>query len=598
MTPAIDLNDVHQSLLADLHKESLRHPQFGVPLVTSNTSNTPLHTIQDLDKRIEFAEQSLEQVYFCLLSHVAMAKRRRNTFLPISKLPTEILGAILEMTCDLKDGQECSGEQSPNHMEHLRTLAAVSSQFFSVVMGMATLWAVADWRCSPSQVKMCLKRSRGALLAVEYNTRGEYTGEYTSKRTIVPRWWDDSLISKHVARWRDVKLEVNSVEELGILSKLSAPQLQRIAIDTHWFPRGEPIHLFGGKAPKLRTMDLSGIPVHWEWDPSMIANLRSLVLRHCLISEATAGAFLSAIKSSSILQKLIIHDVRFGGMVDLTPVSESPSRLYSLKEMEITEVPFDVSRYFFRAIRAPRVQSATVQFSVQGGIEAWGQHVLHCLDNSILHHVEQALHIELQFGDGTGRISLCTDFGPPVLLNVEGLHLHPDGIKWLLENIVSHRKQPTLSVRLSSFNSPDPRNTQKILPHFLRLRDVTRLELESDGYQPLLEFSLLRRPVPGVDEEQWLWPRLNSVTVSGDGWESAAQDVLELVQGRLEGRSVIGDIEDASADEHERPGRPARIQTVNMPKIACFSKSTMDQLNHLVPNFQLPREPFYPFDEP
>ncbi|KAG8928165.1 hypothetical protein FRC01_006375 [Tulasnella sp. 417] len=590
-TPTDGLNDIRKSLLAGLHDESERNPQFGVAFVASNASKTPLSTVEDLDKRIDFAGQRLEDAYLRLLSHVATAKKRRNTFLPISKLPVEILGAIFEMTCDIEQVQKWSVmKQRPNHVEHLRNLAAVSSQFSSVVMGTATLWAVADCRCSPSQVNMCLKKSQGASIAVKHNWRGEY--KITNDRFATG--WFDSLISEHVARWRDAELFFNSSKGLEMLPKEAAPQLQRIVVDTEYISFGEPIHLFGGKAPNLRILDLTRIHLHWEWDPGMIVNLRSLVLRDITISEATTRSFLSVIQLSSMLEKLVICDVRLGHTVNLTP--GSPSRLDSLKEIAITRVPWDVSRYFIGTIQAPHVQSTTVEFWDQGKIEDWGQLIVSCLDNSILHHVEQALQIELHLSNRAARMSLFKDLGPPVLLNLVGPDLDPDSIGWLLENIVARRKQPTFSIRLSNYELIDHEHVQKIVPHLLRLQDVTKLEIESEGWEPLLEPSLLSRPVSETGQEHWLWPRLNSLTVTGSGWEGAAQDVLDIVEGRLEGPSLFGDVEDAAADEHERPSRPARIQTVNMPRIDCFSKATADQLNNLVRECQLPPEP--PIAEP
>ncbi|KAG8928164.1 hypothetical protein FRC01_006374 [Tulasnella sp. 417] len=589
ITPTNWLNEIHQSLLADLQEGSEHDPHFGVTSVTSNPSVAPLRIVQDLDQCIKIAEQSLEKAYLRLLSPLTTAKRRRNTtFSPNFKLPAEILGTILEMTCDIEPVQNAG--QRPNHVEHLHNLAAVSWQLFSVVMGTPTLWAVADWRCSLSQVELCLRRSREASIAVRYDWRSEYKS--INKRFSVR--WPVSFISKHVARWRDAELLFKFLgPRLEMLPTVAAPQLQRIVVKTKYFSIGEPIHLFGGNAPKLRIIDLTGIHLHWEWDPGMIANLRSLVLRDITISEATAGSFLSTIQLYAMLEELDICNVRFRGNVDLKPVRAS--WLGNLKEMAITGVPCDVSRYFMETIRAPHVRLVMVQFSVQGGIEDWGQCIIRCLDNSILHHVEQALQIRLYLDNKVVEIGLYKDSGPPVILCLDGVYLNPDAIGWLLDNIVAHQKQPTFTVRLSSFKLADQENMRKILPHFLRLRDVTILELDR---LPLLQPSLLSRPVSWAGEKQWLWPRLNKVSVCGSGWESAEQDVLAIVKGRLEGPSVIGDLEDAAPDEHERRSRPARIQTLNMPEIGYFSKAVMEQLEDLVPDCKLPPKPFPPSHVP
>ncbi|KIO22255.1 hypothetical protein M407DRAFT_216755 [Tulasnella calospora MUT 4182] len=586
INPIIGLDKIHRSLLVGLQEESQRNPQLGATSVLSNSSDAPLRSVQDLDKRIEFAEQSLKEAYLLLISHVTAAKRRRNALLPISKLPTEILGAILEMTYDLDSCQERSTDQRPSHTEHLLTFAAVSSQFFSAVMGTATLWAVADWRCSPSQVKRCLERSRGALLAVKYHSRGEST----TKRTMVPTRGVDSLISEHIARWRDADLVLDSEKDLKTLSKWAAPQLRRIAIDYIDIDEtlGKPIHLFGGNAPNLTIIDLRGIHVHWEWDPNMIANLRSLVLQGVLISKASVGSFLSSIQSFSTLQKLVIRHVQLDDAADLIPVS--PSWLNSLKELEIRGVAKDVFRYLLGTIRAPHVQNVTVDSPFYWDTEDWGQLLLRYLDNSILQDVEQALHVELSFSDRGARISLFTGLGPPLVLNLDGDEVNPDAMEWLLENIVADRKRSTLGIRLSGNYPATARN---IGPLWLRLHGVTKLELESNGHGPPIPPAFFSRPTSMAGEEQWVWPRLTSVIVNGRGWESAGQDILAIVKGRLAGSSVACETEDAG--EHKDRGRPAPIQTVHMPNIMCLSESTAGQLKNLVPDIRLPEEILSPF---
>ncbi|KAG8922960.1 hypothetical protein FRC00_006807, partial [Tulasnella sp. 408] len=173
-------------------------------------------------------------------------------------------------------------------------------------------------------------------------------------RTISPTWWFDTLISEHIARWRDAELVVNS-EELESLCERAAPQLRSIVINNWYETHGKPVHLFRGNAPKLRVIDLTGIHSHWEWDPSMIMNLRSIALRDVLISKGSVGSFLSMIQSPLMLEKLVICKLRLEGAVDLTPVS--PSWLYSLKELGVTGLSYDILRYLFGTIRAPNIQT-------------------------------------------------------------------------------------------------------------------------------------------------------------------------------------------------------------------------------------------------
>ncbi|KIO22254.1 hypothetical protein M407DRAFT_10013 [Tulasnella calospora MUT 4182] len=547
----------------------------------------------DLDKRIEFAEQSLKEAYLLLISHVTAANRQRNALLPIFKLPTEILGTILEMTCDLDTiaSQIRFADQEPNHVEHLLNLGAVSSRFLSVVIGTAALWAVADWRCSPSQVKRCLERSRGALITVEYDWRAAFIGS----RTMVPTWWVDSFISEHIARWREVDLVFGSEslpDVVALLSGGAAPLLRMVVV--YWVESretvGKAIHLFGGNAPNLTIIDLRGIHVHWEWDPNIIANLRSLVLCGVLISKASVGSFLSLIQSS-MLEKLAIRRLRLDGTADLTPVS--PSWLNRLKEISIMDVHYDVFRYFFGTIRAPHIQSAAVHFlhDLQVGTKDWGQLLLHCL-SSIPQNVEQALHIELYFDYGAVQISLLSDVGPPVLVNLRAGRTVPDlaTIDWVIESILVYRKRSTFSVRFSGYPEEYIR---EILPSLLRLTDVTGVELElaasaewalSAGWTAGPWF--LSCPVPKASGKQWLWPELTNVTVHGRGWEGVGDYILLIVKGRLEASSSSCDW-DATC-ENEEQGRPVPIQSVRIKDVLGLPRSEAEQLENLVQDIELP----------
>ncbi|KAG9046483.1 hypothetical protein FS837_004326 [Tulasnella sp. UAMH 9824] len=271
-------------------------------------------------------------------------------------------------------------------------------------MSTATLWAIADWGCSPSQVTRCLERSRGAPISVKYFSRRDYLGdEYMSR----PTEWFGNLISEHSARWQDIRWVADSPKELKPLAKSAAPQLRRLVVDCGFHTHenySDPLHLFEGNAPNLRVVELSRFFIHWEWAPSMIANLRSLVLRGVRISEDSVGSFFSTILSSSMLEKLVIWYPRFDGLVNVPPVS--PTWLHSLKEIEIIGTFETAFRYFLGTIRAPNIRNAKVDYPYRMGTEDWGPLLLRCLDNSILQHVEQALHIELYFRFGAVRVSL------------------------------------------------------------------------------------------------------------------------------------------------------------------------------------------------
>ncbi|KAG9046481.1 hypothetical protein FS837_004324 [Tulasnella sp. UAMH 9824] len=578
-TSTTAFDEIYRSFLASLQEETQRNPQLGAASVISNYSGTPLCSVQDLDEFISSVEQSLEEAYLRLTSHVAAAKRRRNALLPISKLPTEILGGILELTCDLEPGEECSTGQKLSHIEYLLTLTAVSSQFLSVAMATPTLWTVADGRCSPSQVKKCLERSRGRLITVKYSSI--YGPK--SDRTIVPTWWFDTLISEHIARWRDAELVVDS-EELESLCELAAPQLRRIVIKHLYETHGKPVHLFRGNAPKLRVIDLTGIHSHWEWDRSMIMNLRSIALRDVLISRASVGSFLSVIQSSLMLEKLVIFKLQLEGAVDLTPVF--PSWLYSLKELGITMVSYDVLGYFLGTIRAPNIQTVAVDPPCPWNTEEWGQLLLGCLDNSILQHINQAQHIELSFDHRAVQICLSLAEGPPVLFGLDGqsARLGVVAVDWVLENILVYRKRSTFSVRFASYIEVYIRD---ILPSLLRLQDVTGLELDLDvppGCSPDPWF--LSCPVSGAGGKQWLWPRLTTVTVRGQGWDGVGDYILPIVKSRLEASSASCDWKPTR--ECGKGGRPALIHSVWIKDLSWLSKSTATQLKNLVSNIELP----------
>ncbi|KAG9046480.1 hypothetical protein FS837_004323 [Tulasnella sp. UAMH 9824] len=445
-------------------------------------------------------------------------------------------------------------------------------------MNTATLWAMADWRCSPSQLEMCLERSQNASIAVRCYLRGDKF--WRSINASNSKWDLDGAISEHISRWRDAEFFVHSSQDLENVSELAAPQLQRLAVNCRAQQPYDAIHLFGGKAPNLKIIDLHRIYIHWEWDPVMIANLRSMELHEVRVSEASVGCFLSMIQSSDSLEKLTICLLRLDGAADQTRVS--PSWFNRLKEIEIMKVAPDVLHYLLGTIRAPHVRNIAVDFPY-GWKEDWGQLLLHCVDYSIIQHVKQAQHIELWINLQNTQIALSSDLGPPVSFGLTGDDLDPVALKWMLDNVLVHRNRSTLRVRFST-NMGEA--LQDILPSLLQLHDVDAAELEMTGLSTSWSCcpQFLGHPVFEAGRDEWVWPRLTSLTVRGRGWMGAGGDILAIVKARLEASSGAFD----TAGGHEEQVRPAAIQTLRIKDLSVITLLTVRQLENLVPDIRFP----------
>lgn len=487
------------------------------------------------------------------------------------------------MVFDMNSSWDYSTKEGQSHVERLLAVGAVSSRFFSTIMDTATLWAVADWRCSPSQLERCLERSQNASIAVRCFLRGDKF--WRSLNTSDSKWDLDGTISKHISRWRDAEFFVHSSEDLEDLSDHAAPQLQRLAVNCRMQPYDYASHVFGGKAPNLRIIELHRMYIHWEWDPGMIANLRSMELHEVRVSEASVGCFLSMIQSSNSLEKLVICNLWLDGTVDRTKLS--PSYFYSLKEMGIAKVAPDVLHYLLGTIRAPNVRNTEIDFSCYcEWKEDWGQQLLRCVDHSILQHVKQAQHIELQVNLQNAQIALFSDLGPPVNFGLAGNDLDPLALRWMLDNVLAHRNRSTLSVRLST-NMGEV--LQEILPFLLQLHDVGAAELDFTGLSTSWSScpKFLGHPVSETGRGEWVWPRLTSLTVRGPGWVGAGGDILAIVKARLEASSRSFDLEDTEGG-HQEEGRPASIQTLRIKDLPVITTSVARQLENLVPDIQLP----------
>ncbi|KAG8898427.1 hypothetical protein FRC01_010920 [Tulasnella sp. 417] len=452
-------------------------------------------------------------------------------------------------------------------------------------MDTATLWAIADWRCSPDQVKTYLKRSKDSLIKVKYDSISMTCLRNRDSKNL---WWEDSPILEHMARWGDVELALDFEAELEGLCGLAAPELRKLAIDYRSGPLSKPVHLFEGNTPKLRTMDLRGVHLHWEWDAAMIANLRSLALQGVQISKASTQSFLSVVRSAPMLEELILRNLQLDSDANLRPASPSNLNLHSLKELCITDVSYDIFRYFFGTIRAPNVKKVALDLPSFWNVEGWSKLLLGCLDNALLKLVGEARRLELYFDHRTFQMSGIPDVGPPSLFRLEweSLRLPLEAVEWVLKNILVYRKWPTLTVRFSGCMET---YIQNILPSLFWLEDVTAVELELDvpfEYSPDHSFlscrsvSVTDRPAAG---KQWLWPNLTTVTINGQGWVGAGDYMLSIVNSRRQASSDPNDLNSIGVSRKVVP-----IQRVRIKDLSKLSESAAEQLQSLVPDIQLP----------
>ncbi|KAG8983865.1 hypothetical protein FRB90_005685, partial [Tulasnella sp. 427] len=282
-------------LLESTHRENkeIREATLNRENVSSRQCS-----LDDANHKISALELTLDAVRGEFASKIQEARRKRNAFLPISRLPRELLAEIFYIQCD-----------TYNRFKQLKNSASVCSEWLTVVRSTPMLWSVLDSNCPLDLLPVVIRNSKSSPLRVQVfwpsfdssNPPPETIARYRRFFEIV------AADSRLTDRWSSVSMllppNVGPIKDyLGIpLLNLRRAYFRN---NTGLWTQG-PVKLLGGDCGRLEEFDLEGIPV--QWDAFKLKGLRLLSLKYEAPSSSTK--LLEMLAASPELESLTLSDL-------------------------------------------------------------------------------------------------------------------------------------------------------------------------------------------------------------------------------------------------------------------------------------------------
>lgn len=249
----------------------------------------------------------------------------KNLLSPVSRIPPEISTQIFGLVVH---------EESETAMQ-LQQLMLVSRLWRAIVDGTPALWS----RIAPGRVggvgylTRALSRSGNLPLTVDYNFQTTYK---------IPPNPFLTEISKHILRWREVRLVLSGRSEaISLLNALPPERLESFHCDIV-NDRGGYIPIFGGRTlPALRHVSLRSCGIHWS--SGQLSNLNTLDLSHFNQHNGPSlEQFLEILDQCPLLTTLRFHHLLHPSTRDVQtcpPSFSLPIQLDHLKSLNLQANP-------------------------------------------------------------------------------------------------------------------------------------------------------------------------------------------------------------------------------------------------------------------
>ncbi|KAG9023068.1 hypothetical protein FS837_006015 [Tulasnella sp. UAMH 9824] len=478
----------------------------------------------DIDRRtLAQCEENLgtlRSVQKLLERRVASVGRRRNTFAPINALPPELLVTIFMFTIDDDWGGTYASQA---------TLALVCSHWYHLVNDSPSLWTdIRNLTGTPlAWVTRALEKSKGAPLNITFTS--SWGMEPAAQNVFL------DAIFPHAHRWKAVSLWLEGqAQGLEAMATLSAPLLEyfSLSIDEHggWAP-DQPLNIFGGqRPPRLRELDLAGVPI--PWNPTIFCQLTSLSISRIFRLGPSVDQLLAVLSTCSNLESLSIREVTFSGSPGA--LSPNPTPMPALKRLALCELSPATSNGILGAIRAPNCKTGELSCYIN-------RDPLETLFTSDISHFFDHMRSNVNAGSiacSLNRIMITWTGQWTINLNMGDTAFLRRTVNWLSTSTDPSSGTPPLDLSIYGMQPPMIEDTLAAVSDMESLRQISLgPDISVVGALALLAtFSLAeggaRWPFPGLEE------LLIGVSMNDDEWERLLH-ALRTRQGEQEGQADI-----------------------------------------------------------
>lgn len=299
--------------------------------------------VDAFDEHIELLEHAFAILQARMLRPIARSKRRRNTLLTISRLPVELFVEIAAYA--LRDSAR--GSYYP---KDILALMLVCSQWHGIIENTPALWSHLNAHLPLKYNSAAMRKSRSAHLSF-YQLLDHTPRDNEPYATFL------KLLLPEVCRWSSVTISPQMLDkqDLSYLCQ-TAPRIASFSMNLSLLGRKQclrqPLDLFGGCAPRLRTLALVAVPI--PLTSPILTRLTSLSLKFSPYNRPSTLDLLQILDQCPGLAELSLSDRDSPSDLPLACGQASRNiQLPHLFKLTLEYLDLDMSCSLFNSIAAP-----------------------------------------------------------------------------------------------------------------------------------------------------------------------------------------------------------------------------------------------------
>ncbi|KAG8997379.1 hypothetical protein FRB93_000383 [Tulasnella sp. JGI-2019a] len=497
----------------------------------STSERDGLSELETQDQELHVTKLALGLLNERMGHHLSAKIRRRNSHLPIFRLPNELLVEIIQISLTTDE----------NYFRQLLDLALVSKVWNAVISKTPSLWAFIHSTYPRSVHSIILEKSKGSPLHVKL--------EGLQPGPLDPADVSSFLepIYGEVHRWQTAHLKFAYPRPIGTLKRIessAAPSLVDLVIDCRDSVTHTPeTSILQGGTKRLRHLALYEVPI--PWTSSLLLQLKSLTIFGYNVCGPSEGEAVSILRGCPDLVEL--HLSYSECIVDMQPIAMTLISLPSLATLKL-HVPSHIQETLLTRMRIPACRKIQL-WNYSPKIVTEATHHLAPVLHSIMRSVS-VISITLL----VGRVGVQADVGSTTAhLQIQ---FWQDSLEDLLTWVLG---DPRSGPSLPAISFSAMRHQDDLISVLQGLPSVTELDLGEDGDEVV---TFLTKPLGKDGSLRWPLPALKRLSL-----ECCDTINPHLVIRMVESRCGKG----RTGKEKGTRVLPCKLQHLRLPNVAVNS---------------------------
>ncbi|KAG9045012.1 hypothetical protein FS837_007175 [Tulasnella sp. UAMH 9824] len=317
------------------------------------------------------AVENLQKVVGRQLSEYSVKlNRRRNSLLPIYRLPVELLIDIFLRVIDLIDWD----------MEQNRNIASVCKAWYDIIIQSPQFWHRINVSHDIDTIKRIMRRNADGPFSIQFDK--DSIGETKHEEVLI-------LLAPQSNRWQSIMFQGRLTDTIFKLISSPAPDLTEIFV-YQW--SGEPQRKFELPQGKLiRRMDVGLVSL--PWSSPRLATLRSIQIRNLNKDLPTLSELSTILSSSPDLTWLRLSEwTETAAPQDEAP-PRYPIRLPRLETMVIQSIPSRFVGHLLSHVHSTSCTCLQIDDVHSRHLQSYGAPLIDLVTSSV--STANSLHLDL-----------------------------------------------------------------------------------------------------------------------------------------------------------------------------------------------------------